>query len=212
MKRLLRNTRLVILSALLALGSLTFVATASPAAHAASPQAYINTYGQGGGVQVYGWYFTAGVTVRVEVLKSDLSQVLSVKYLTAWQGTGSYGVFDTLMSTGYVGNVYVAVDQAGHPTAWAKTYVYPDPYITAQGESRGVQVSGSGYYPGATVRVEVLDPSSNVLSVQYVTAIAYGIDAGTIRATLLVTPYVGKVYVVTDWGAPAEAWATTYVS
>jgi hypothetical protein len=51
-----------------------------------------------------------------------------------------------------------------------------------------------------------------VLSVQYVTADSYGIDAGTIRATLLVTPYVGKVYVVTDLGAPAAAWATAYVS
>jgi hypothetical protein len=196
----------------LALGGLTLTTTAMPAARAASPQAYISAYGQGGGVQVYGWYFTAGVSVRVEVLKSDLSQVLSTQYLKAWQGTGSYGVFDTLMSVSYVGSVYVAVDQAGHPTAWAKTYVYPDPYITIQGETRGVQVTGSGYYPGATVRVEVLDPSSNVLSVQYVTADSYGIDAGTIRANLLVTPYVGKVYVVTDWGAPAEAWATAYVS
>jgi hypothetical protein len=212
MKRLLRNSKLIILSALLALGSLTFAASATPAAHAALPQAYISAYGQGGGVQVYGWYFTAGVSVRVEVLKSDLSQVLSIRYLTAWQGTGSYGVFDTLMPVSYVGNVYVLVDQAGHSTAGAKTYVYPDPYIAVQGEPRGVQVTGTGYYPGASVRVEVLDPSLNVLSVQYVTADAYGIDAGTIRANLLVTPYVGKVYMVTDGGAPAEAWATAYVS
>ena len=86
------------------------------------------------------------------------------------------------------------------------------PTSPARGETRGVAVTGPGYYPGATVRVEVLDPSLNVLSVQYVTADAYGIDAGTIRANLLVTPYVGTVYVVTDGGAPAEAWATTYVS
>ena len=62
------------------------------------------------------------------------------------------------------------------------------------------------------MRVEVLDPSLNVLSVQYPIADSYGLDAGTIRASLLVTPYQGKVYVVTDWGAPAEAWATAYVS
>ncbi|HEY8286340.1 MAG TPA: hypothetical protein VIJ28_18285 [Chloroflexota bacterium] len=212
MKRLLRNTKFAILSVLLALGSLTFAATATPAAHAATPAAYIDAYGQGGGVQVYGWQFTAGVPVRVEVLDSGLLHVLSVQYLTAWQGIGSYGVFDVLMSTSYSGNVWVVADQAGHPSAWAKTYVYPDPYIIAQGEARGVQVTGSGYYPGATVRVEVLDPGSNVLSVQYVTAQSYGIDAGTIRATLLVTSYVGKVYVVTDLGAPKEGWATAYVS
>jgi hypothetical protein len=51
----------------------------------------------------------------------------------------------------------------------------------------------------------------NLLSFQYVTADAYGIDAGTIHATLLVTSYTGEVYVVTDWGAPAEAWTTAYV-
>ena len=134
MKRLLRQSKFVIVTMIVALVALTVAAAGTPAAHASSPQAYIDATGQGGGVQVYGWYFTAGVTARVEVLKSDLSQVLSTKYLTAWQGTGSYGVFDTLMSVNYVGSVYVAVDQAGHATAWAKTYVYPDPYIIAQGE------------------------------------------------------------------------------
>jgi hypothetical protein len=210
MKRLFRNGKLIILSAVLALASLTFAAGASPVAHAA-PAPIVDASGQGGGVQVYGWNYTAGVTVRVEVLDLSL-HVLSTRYLTAWQGTGAYGVFDTLMPVNYVGNVYVLVDQAGHPTAGAKTNIYPDPYIVAQGEARGVQVTGTGYYPGATVRVEVLDPSLNVLSVQYVTADSYGLDAGTIRATLLITPYVGKVYVVTDLGAPAEAWATAYVS
>jgi hypothetical protein len=215
MERLLRNSKLLLLSAVLALGSLTFAATAMPAAHAA-PQPTIDARGQGGGVQVYGWQFTAGATVRVELLDPGLLHTLSVQYFKAWQGTGSYGVFDTLISpsypyAGYSGSVWVAVDQAGHPTSWAKTYIYPAPYITTQGETRGVQVSGSGFTPGATVRVEAFDPSLKLVGVQYVTANAYGIDAGTLRATLLVT-YVGYVYVIADESPKTSNWTEAYVS
>jgi hypothetical protein len=212
MKQLLRNSRLVLLSVVLALGGLTFGTTTLPAAEASTPPAYIDAYGQGGGVQVYGWYFTPGVSVRLEVLDAGMLHVLSTQYLTAWPGSGSYGVFDALLNTTYSGDVWVVADQAGHPSAWYKTHIYPAPYVTAQGEARGVQVTGSGYYPGASVRVEVLDPSSNVLSTQYVTAVSSGIAAGTISATLLVTGYIGKVSVVTDGGAPGEGWATASVS
>jgi len=53
MKRLFRNSKLVIVSAALALSSLVFATGATPAAHA-SPSALIDAYGHGGGVQVYG--------------------------------------------------------------------------------------------------------------------------------------------------------------
>jgi hypothetical protein len=208
--KLIRNSKIILLSAALALGGLTFAATAAPAAHAASPP-LLSAYGQGGGAQVYGWYFTAGVTVRVEILDSNLQHVLTTQYIRAWQNsTGAYGVFDTLMTTSYSGSVWVVADQAGHPSTWAKTYIYPAPHIQVTGETAGVQVSGSGFTPGATVRVEVLDTSLNVLNTQYVTAVNGGIDSGTFT-TALKAPS-GYVWVAADGSPGPTAWAKVYVS
>jgi hypothetical protein len=194
----------------LAVSGLGVAATVAPAAHAASSPS-ISVIGQGGGAQVYGWQFTAGITVRVEVLDSSLSHVVSTQYLTAWENsTHAYGVFDILMSTSYSGPAWVAVDQAGHATVWAKTYIYPAPHIQATAETVGVQVNGSGYTPGATVRVEVLDLSLNVLSTQYVSALNGGIASGTFT-TALKAP-CGTVYVAVDGSPGPTAWAKVNVT
>jgi hypothetical protein len=207
---MLRTSRLVLASVVLAVSGLGVAATVAPAAHAASTPS-ISVTGQGGGAQVYGWQFTPGATVRVEILDSSLSHVVSTQYLTTWwNSTHAYGVFDVLMSTSYIGPAWVAVDQAGRPTVWAKTYIYPAPYIQATGETAGVQVAGSGFYPGATVRVEVLDLNLNVLNAEYVSTVSFGIDSGTFT-TALKAP-CGYVYVVVDGGSPGEAWAKAYVS
>jgi hypothetical protein len=209
MKRLLRTSRLALVGVVLAAGGLGIGVSTTSIAHAA-PSAYISAIGQGGGAQVYGYYFTAGVSLRVEILDSSLSHVVSTEYLTAWQGIGSYGVFDVLMSTGYTGAAWVAVDQAGHATVWAKTYIYAAPHIQATAGTAEILVNGSGFYPGATVRVEMLDPNLNVLNTQYVSAVSSGIDAGTLTATFKAG--CGAAYIVLDGGSPGEAWAKVDVT
>jgi hypothetical protein len=206
---LIRNSKLILLSAVLAAGGLGFAATAAPAVHAATAPT-ISAYGQGGGAQVYGWNFTQGVTARVELLDSGLTHVLSTQYLSPWwNSTHAYGVFDTLLSTSYSGYAWVAVDQAGHSTVWTKTYIYPAPHIHVTPETIGVQVNGSGFTPGATVRVEVLDSGLNVQNTQYVTAISSGIDAGTFYTTLK-SP-CGTMYVAVDGSPGPTAWAKVSV-
>jgi hypothetical protein len=205
LRRTLKRSALIIA---ITLTGVTAALHAVPAAHAATA-ASISVTGQGGGAQVYGFYFTAGVSLRVEILDSSLSHVESTQYLTAWQGLGSYGVFDVLMSTSYTGTAWVAVDQAGHATVWAKTYIYPAPYIQATGETAGVQVAGSGFYPGATTRVEMLDLNLNVLNAEYVNVLSSGIAAGTF--TIAFKAPCGYVYVVVDGGSPGEAWAKVLV-
>ena len=120
LRRTLKRSALI---SAITLTGVTAALHAVPAAHAA-PTASISVTGQGGGAQVYGFYFTAGVSLRVEILDSSLSHVVSTQYLTAWENsTHAYGVFDVLMSTSYTGSAWVAVDQAGHATAWAKVNV-----------------------------------------------------------------------------------------
>ena len=207
LRRTLKRSALIIA---ITLTGVTAALHAVPAAHAA-PTASISVTGQGGGAQVYGFYFTAGVSLRVEILDSSLSHVVSTQYLTAWENsTHAYGVFDILMSTSYSGPAWVAVDQAGHATVWAKTYIYPAPHIQATAETVGVQVNGSGYTPGATVRVEVLDLSLNVLSTQYVSALNGGIASGTFT-TALKAP-CGTVYVAVDGSPGPTAWAKVNVT
>jgi hypothetical protein len=124
MKRLLRNSKLLLASLVLAASGLSVAATATPAV-LASGSPFISVTGQSGGAQIYGWQFTEGVSARVELLNSGLTQVLATQYITPWwNSTHAYGVFDLLLSTGYTGSVYVAMDQAGHSTVWAKTYIY----------------------------------------------------------------------------------------
>jgi hypothetical protein len=210
MKRVLRNSKLILASLVFAVGGLSVAATAAPAAHAAT-NPFISVTGQGGGAQVYGWQFTAGVTARVELLDSGLLHVVATQYITPWwNSTHAYGVFDTLLSTSYSGSAWVAVDQLGHATVWAKTYIYPAPHIQVTGETAGVQVNGSGFTPGATVRVEVLDTSLNVQHTQYVTAVNGGVASGTFY-TALKAP-CGSVYVAADGSPGPTAWAKAYVT
>jgi hypothetical protein len=184
---------------------------AASSAQASTPPPYLSVTGEGGGVIVNGYYFTAGVSVRVEVLNSNLTSVVATRYLTAWQGSGSYGVFSVLVSTNYTGKVLVAADQAGHPTEWATTTVFPPPHIDSAVAGPtlcgAVAVRASGFYPGATVRFELLDAHMNVLDTQYVTALQGDVYAGTVNLTLASPRYVGPAFVVSDGGGPAEAWA-----
>lgn len=206
------KSKLVLLSAMLALGGLTMAAAAAPAAHAALAPT-ISVTGQGGGAQVYGWNFTAGVPARVELLDGGLGRVLTTQYITPWLNvTHAYGVFDTLLSTGYTGPAWVAVDQRGHATVWAKTYIYHAPHIVVTpgalpSGGYGIHVNGSGYTPGATVRVEVMDSGfTKVLNTQYVTAVKYGVEAGTFLA-MLGAP-CGTVHVLVD-GLPGPTQGAT---
>jgi len=181
-------------------------------AEPAPPQRHMWAYGQGGGVAVYADNFAPGAAVRVEVLDAGLRAVRAVQYFTA----PPTGAFDVLVGTSYIGAVWVAADSPGGPTAWARTYVFAAPHLDTivggPAQCGTVALTGSGYYPGGTVRVELLDAQLNVIDMQWVTAQAGQpgqpgqIDAGTIRATLVTRGVVGTVWVVTDGGGPAEAW------
>jgi hypothetical protein len=197
MKRLLRNSKLVLLSAALALGGLAFAATATPAAHAASPS--LTATGQGGSVYVYGSGFNPyGGSVRVEVLNSNLTQVLDTEYPLVYPN-GSFAVLlKETPSTSYTGIAHVVADQSGLPSTWTSTYIYPAPYITATSGIGDVGVQGSGFAPGTTVTVTVfqwygcvtggfIHLCTHVLSTQTVTASSptyNDAEAGIIYATL----------------------------
>ncbi len=138
MKRLLRHSKLVLLTMVLALGGLV-TATATPAAHAGSG-ASINTSCQISFTEVcfYGYGFSPDAQVRVEVLNSSLTEVLGhagvpggVQYVYA----NNYGVIhgfvsgnDMLCFQGYTGPVWVVADQLSPSVpfpsgeAWAQTY------------------------------------------------------------------------------------------
>ena len=195
-----------VVSVALALGGLT---VAAQAALAPPPPRHVWAYGQGGGVIVYADNFTPGAVVRIEVLDAGLRTVLSERYLT----TPSTGAWDVLMPVSYTGDVWVAADSPAGPTVWARTHVFPDPHldsvVAAPTQCGTVAITGSGYYPGDTVRVELLDAHLNLIDTQWLTAQAYGIYAGTIRATLDTHGFAGTAWVVTDFGAPGEAWAET---
>jgi hypothetical protein len=222
MKRLLRNSKLVLVSAALALGGLTFAASPRLAAHAA-PTPFLEVINQGGGVYVDGYSFTPGVQLRVEVLNSGLTQVLSTQYPTP----DSAGEFGILMPTpGFTGSAQVMVDQAGFPTVGAQATVLHDPYITASTFPTynglvGIQALGSGYYPGATVKVVAYQWTvcgfrqfcQYVLSTQYYpvsTDTLLRDDPGRIFAGGLSVPaHSGTVYVTTYGGAPAASNTVT---
>jgi hypothetical protein len=156
MGHLVRGIRRLLLAATLALASLTGTALTAPAVHASvSPSLAVT--GQGGGVYVQAVGFTSWVPVRIEVLNSTLTIVGSTQYLTP---SSCYfgGCFATVLPAGFTGGAYVVADQAGWPTTWAKTTIYPDPYITGYTQSGPSSttfvVLGSGYTPGASVTVK----------------------------------------------------------
>jgi hypothetical protein len=199
--KLIRNSKLILLSAVLALGGLAFAATAAPAAHAACTTSFF-AYGQGGGVKAYGTCFNPYATVRVELMTNDISTVLATTYVTA----DSSGSFATLLSTNYVGNVYVSAD-GSHPgtipgrvgTLWGHTYVYPAPYLEAWEEiavgEKFLDTTGSGFIPGGLVKVCAWDSNWNGLGCQYVTAVQSGINAGIIEPSFDLHYYSGIVRV-----------------
>ena len=190
-------------SVALAFGGLTHAALAAPT----PPRPLLSVDGQGGGVIVYGWNFPPGAKLRVELLDAGLDKTVATAYLNAI----STGAFDVLVPTGYTGDVWVATDSPGLPTVWARTHVFPAPHldsvVAAPTQCGTVAITGSGYYPGGTARVELLDAHLNVIDTQWVTSDTGRVYGGTIRTTLDTHGYVGTVWVVTDGDAPAEAWA-----
>ena len=197
MKRLLRHSKLVLLTVVLALGGLV-TATASPAAHAASPSLYVK--GQGGSVYVYGSGFNPYIYVRVELLNSSLTQKLDYDYIRAEPNGSIEGTFQAIDWTtpSYTGSAWVVADQIGLPSTWASTTIYPAPYITAQGGLGDVSVQGSGFDQGTPVTVTVfqryicgfpLHLCTHVLATKTFTATTvYDGDAGIIYATLYGIP------------------------
>ena len=200
--KLMRNSKLLLLSAVVALGGLAFAATAAPAAHAACTTSFF-AEGQGGGVKAFGSCFNPYATVRVEIMTTDLSTVLATTYVTA----DSSGNFATLLSTNYVGNVYVPAD-GPHPgtipgrvgTLWGHTYVYPAPYLQAWedvvgGTEKVLATEGSGFTPGGVVKVCAFDGNWNLVGCQYVTAVQSGINAGIVEPSFDLHYYSGYVHV-----------------
>lgn len=182
----------------LALGGLTSAARAAQAA----PE-HIWADGQGGGAIVFGDNFTPRAVVRVELLDSGLHTVVAKEYLT----TLSNGSFDLLVWTRYTGAVWVAADSPGGPTVWAKTYVFPAPHLDSIGGPCGsVAVKGSGFVPGFTVQVELLDAQFHLIDRQSVTALFDRVFGGQIRVTLASHGYVGKAYVEAGDGHGPQAW------
>jgi hypothetical protein len=78
------------------------------------------------------------------------------------------------------------------------------PYLAAYGGPNEVWASGDGFAAYATVRVEVLTPSWQVLATQYPQTNGYG-DLGMDFYSL---GYTGSVYVLADQLAPAPSVGT----
>lgn len=133
-----------------------------------------------------------------------------------------YGTFDALMNTSYSGKAYVDAYRIHCISTgrWsfcryilvskAQTYIYPAPHIEVTPDPPGgVQIDGSGFTPGATVRIEVLDTSLNPVNTHYVTADSFGIGAGTFFTGASVP--CGPMYIAVD-GAPGPTrWAKVKV-
>jgi hypothetical protein len=199
--KLIRNSKLILAGLVLAVGGLSVAATTAPAAHAACTTSFFAS-GQGGGVQAYGTCFNPYATVRVELMNSDATQVLTTTYVTA----DSSGNFATLLSTNYVGNVYVPAD-GPHPgtipgqvgTLWGHTYVYRAPYLqaweTVSQTVKFLDAQGSGFTPGGVVKVCAFDGNWNLVGCQYVTAVQSGINAGIAYASFNLHYYSGYVHV-----------------
>jgi hypothetical protein len=229
MKALLRFTKPIVLSSLLATIGLSVAVNTAPNAMAASPN--FTATGRGGDVLTIGNSFPAGATIRLQILDSS-SNAVTTQNITASSGGSSPGFFETAIKTGYAGAATVTASQdvctligwGGIPPrprfschyvllASEKTTIYPAPHIDGTAYAGGVLVGGSGFTPGATERFEVIDPSWHVLATDYETAY-YGVPAvydGTADAWLQTGSYTGWAYVVAD-GLPQESnWMKVYV-
>ena len=188
---LFSRLRRQMLSAFLAAGVLGGLVAAAAPAHAATAPHFTNVVGGPGEILIQGSGFTPGSTVRLEVLTMDLGEVLQTRYVPTddngdisqwpgvqWRGAG-YAYLDL---EGYTGDVRVAADGTPGPTAWAVTHVYPMPRVFASYLGGGiVQVTGSGFQAGDTVRLELMsaDSSGNPVSVMDSTEVTINSD-GTI--------------------------------
>ena len=104
---------------------------------------------------------------------------------------------------------------AGLTVAAAPAYA-AGPHVSALGGPGEVMITGGGFTPGATVRLEALTPTlSKVLSTIYVTADGAGNIsewAGSEYAYLNdFRGYTGDVYVAADGAPGPTAWAYTHV-
>ena len=137
MKHLLRNIKLGMATMVLALGGLSFAATGTPAAHAAS-QPSITAVGHPGVVEVQGSGFTPGGTVFVAVYDAHYVRLNSA-YVTASQNSFYCspfthicrllipgGAIDAFVGTApYYGYVHVLAKDLSTSTwsNWSTTYV-----------------------------------------------------------------------------------------
>ena len=212
----------LLLGAAVAAGALAGPAVAAAPAHAAGP--HINVIGGTGEILIQGGGFNAGATVRIEALTPDLSRVLDTIYVHAnWIGyLDQYTYLNDF--GGYTGNVYVAADGAPGPTAWAFTKVSAAPLVFAYSAKTypdyscdgNVFVVGSGFEPGASVRIELMSGDlSTVMDTLYTTVDQYGyVDQQhtplEIWYNLHLTPgYQGLAAVVIDqfWPYNSTTWA-----
>lgn len=160
MNRLARTITRAALTMTLALVGLGFAATA-PAAHAGGGS--ITTTGQGLGVYVQGTGFTDGLPVHVQVWSSSWwIRVVGSGTSAPPIGSGSFSLL--VPTTGYTGNVTVVAWQDGGPSTFANSYTADHVLINLSGGWGSINVySGSGFIPGATVRLHVSDVNDNPL-------------------------------------------------
>ena len=138
MKLSWRRPRLL-LSAVVAAGSLAGLTAAAAPAYAAGP--YITAgphiyravgphiWASGGAcvVRFNGGGWNADATIRIEALTPDLSEVLATGYVQAnWLGFID-DITWLVLPSWYAGGVWVAADGAPGPTAWAYTQVSAAP-------------------------------------------------------------------------------------
>ena len=217
-----RRLKLLMLSGAVVFAGLTWAA--APALANSSPS--FNAYGGPAGVWVSGSGFTAGASVRINVISNP-----------GWKSVGSqttqvdpYGDIGVeFHNVSYAGSVWVAADQLSPApslgTLWAQTVVSPPPQFLVNGTGQPycgypVSVAAYGFEPYYNVRLELLPQNlSTVLDTRLTTATGTGNAYAS--PPLSAKGYTGWAWIVADeygngpagYGppAPATAWYHVYV-
>jgi hypothetical protein len=215
-----RRIKVFILSGAVAFGGLVWAA--APAL--ASPS--LSAYGGPAEIWVSGSGFTAGASVRIDVISNPGWRSVRSETTQADQ-YGDLGV--EFYNLSYAGSVWVAADQLSPApslgTLWAQTTVSPPPQFLVNGTGQPycgypVSVEAYGFERYYNVRLELLPQNlSTVLDTRLTTA--DGIGDAYASPPLSTKGYTGWAWIVADeYGngssgfgppAPATAWYHLYV-
>jgi hypothetical protein len=215
MKQLFQHGKLVLLTLVLAVMSLTVAATASPAAHAGcTPSISTDSFAQG--TNIYGNCMNPNVQIRVELLTTDLRDDLATGYVYA----DNNGSFEAQLKTTYVGNVSVVADEictsCTGDSFWTGAYIYPAPYLKTFGSFGFADgAEASGFTPGGLVDFYVYDSNWHLLGSKQVTVTLSGWNAGFADTYLnFFTSSTQIVHVIAEQVAPFTLysnWVEGYV-